>query len=117
MSESQESSPCICHQEEFGKSCFAYTMSVISGKYKLHILFCLMLHPVVRFNEMHRFIGGKLTFRTLSTTLKELEQQGLVIRTEYPQIPPKVEYRLSEKGKSLKPVLQALCQWGETHRS
>ncbi|MCR5535783.1 MAG: helix-turn-helix transcriptional regulator [Succinivibrio sp.] len=92
-------------------------MSVISGKYKLHVLYCLMTHPVVRFNEMHRFIGGKLTFRTLSATLKELEQQGLLIRTEYPQIPPKVEYSLSDKGKSLKPVLQALCQWGMANRT
>lgn len=117
MNESAADCPCHGRNEEFGKTCFAYTMSVISGKYKLHILYCLMTHQVVRFNEMHRFIGGKLTFRTLSSTLKELEQQGLVIRTEYPQIPPKVEYSLSEKGKSLKPVLHALCQWGEAHRA
>ena len=117
MSTTDSTSPCECAQEEFSKSCFAYTLSVISGKYRLHILYCLMTHQIMRFNEMHRFIGGKLTFKTLSSTLKELEQEGLIIRTEYPQIPPKVEYSLSDKGQSLREVLHALCQWGQAHRS
>ena len=52
----------------------------------------------------------------MSLALKELEADGLLIRTEYPQIPPKVEYRLSERGQSLMPILDALCEWGEKHR-
>ena len=51
----------------------------------------------------------------LSNQLKELEADDLIIRTEYPQVPPKVEYRLSERGESLMPVLKALCNWGKEH--
>ncbi|EJS87684.1 hypothetical protein AAUPMC_15345, partial [Pasteurella multocida subsp. multocida str. Anand1_cattle] len=52
------------------------------------------------------------SFKTLSTTLKELEKDGLVHREEYPQIPPKVEYSLTARGQSLMPVLRAMCEWG-----
>ncbi len=97
-----------------GETGFAYTMSLISGKYRLHILYCLMGHGVVRFNEMRRYLGG-ITFRTLSSALKSLEAEGLVSRREYPQVPPKVEYSLTQKGKSLRPVLVELCRWGCAH--
>ena len=53
--------------------------------------------------------------QNLVKQLKELEADDLIIRTEYPQVPPKVEYRLSERGESLMPVLQALCNWGHEH--
>lgn len=70
---------------------FNYTMSLIQGKYKMYILYTLMGYGVVRFNEMKKYIGT-ISYKTLSTTLKELEADGLVHRKEYPQIPPKVEY-------------------------
>ena len=88
---------------------FHYTMSLIQGKYKMFILYTLMDFGVVRFNEMKRYIRG-ISFKTLSATLKELEADGLVHREEYPQIPPKVEYSLTERGRSLIPT------WGEEHR-
>ena len=94
---------------------FHYTLSLISGKYKMTILYTLMEFGVVRFNEMKRYIGG-ISYKTLSATLKELEADGLVHREEYPQIPPKVEYSLTERGKSLIPILDNLCQWGDDHR-
>ena len=94
---------------------FHYTMSLIQGKYKMFILYTLMDFGVVRFNEMKRYIRG-ISFKTLSATLKELEADGLVHREEYPQIPPKVEYSLTERGRSLIPILDALCTWGEAHR-
>ena len=94
---------------------FNYTMSLIQGKYKMFILYTLMEFGVVRFNEMQKYIGT-ITFKTLSSTLKQLEADGLVIRTEYPQIPPKVEYRLSERGKSLMPILDQMCEWGDKNR-
>ena len=75
------------------------------------ILYALMEFGVVRFNEMKKYIGT-ITFKTLSSTLKQLEADGLIIRTEYPQIPPKVEYTLSERGHSLVAVLDKLCDWG-----
>ena len=94
---------------------FHCTMSLIQGKYKMFILYTLMDFGVVRFNEMKRYIRG-ISFKTLSATLKELEADGLVHREEYPQIPPKVEYSLTERGRSLIPILDQMCTWGEEHR-
>lgn len=70
---------------------------------------------VVRFNEMQKYIGT-ITFKTLSSALKQLEADNLIIRKEYPQIPPKVEYSLSERGKSLMPILDQMCEWGDQNR-
>lgn len=105
---------CIanCKLEETG---FNYTMSLIQGKYKMFILYTLMEFEIVRFNEMQKYIGS-ITYKTLSSTLKQLEADGLVNRKEYPQIPPKVEYSLTEKGKSLIPILDNMCEWGDKHR-
>ena len=94
---------------------FSYTLSLINGKHKMVILYCLMEFGTVRFNEMKRYLKN-VTGRTLSANLKELEADDLVIRKEYPQIPPKVEYSLSERGRSLMTVLDRLCEWGEKNR-
>ena len=94
---------------------FHYTLSLISGKHKMVILYCLMEFQVVRFNELKRYLKN-ISDKTLSTNLKELEADELIVRTEYPQIPPKVEYTLSERGKSLMAVLDQLCVWGENNR-
>ena len=95
---------------------FNYTMSLIQGKYKMFILYTLACYEIVRFNEMKKYIG-EISYKTLSSTLKELEADGLIHRKEYPQIPPKVEYSLSEKGKSLIPILGEMCDWGKAHRT
>ena len=76
---------------------FAYTLSLISGKHKMVILYCLMEFETVRFNELKRYLKT-ISDKTLSTNLKELEADKLIVRTEYPQIPPKVEYTLSERS-------------------
>ena len=94
---------------------FSYTMSLISGKHKMVILYCLMEFEPVRFDEMKRSLG-RVTDTTLSSTLKELEADRLIVRKEYPQIPPKVEYSLTERGKSLMKVLDQLCVWGTENR-
>jgi len=94
---------------------FSYTLSLINGKYKMVILYCLSEFKVVRYNEMKRYIST-ISHKTLSLSLKELEADGLVLREEYPQIPPKVEYRLSPRGESLIPILDAMCTWGERNR-
>lgn len=99
----------------FDETGFSYTLSLISGKYKMVILYCLMEFEVVRFNELKRYLKS-ITDKTLSINLKELEEDRLIIRKEYPQIPPKVEYCLSERGKSLMEVLDQLCVWGEKNR-
>lgn len=105
---------CIAN-ECLGKTGFSYTLSLINGKYKMTILYTLMEFGVVRFNEMKKYIG-EISYKTLSSTLKELEADQLVYRKEYPQIPPKVEYSLTERGRSLIPILDGMCEWGEKHR-
>ena len=108
------SNRCIS-KESLNTTGFSYTLSLINGKYKMTILYTLMEFGVVRFNEMKKYIGG-ISYKTLSSTLKELEADQLVHRKEYPQIPPKVEYSLTERGRSLMKILDQLCVWGETNR-
>ena len=105
---------CIenCKLEDTG---FSYTLSLINGKYKMTILYVLMEFGAVRFNEMKKYIGT-ISFKTLSVMLKELESDRLIHRKEYPQVPPKVEYSLTERGQSLMPILDIMCEWGETNR-
>ena len=79
------------------------------------ILYCLMEYEPVRFNEMQRYLG-KIADKILSQNLKELEADELIIRTVYPQIPPKVEYTLTDRGHSLVKVLDTLCDWGLENR-
>ncbi|MFB9329462.1 winged helix-turn-helix transcriptional regulator [Paenibacillus aurantiacus] len=95
---------------------FGYTLSVLGGKYKMIILYWLSEHKVMRFNELARGIGT-ITFKTLSVMLKEMEADGLVRREEFPQVPPKVEYSLTERGRSLMPLLDRMCEWGERNGS
>ena len=64
---------------------------------------------------MQKYIGT-ITYKTLSSTLKQLEADGLIKRKEYAQIPPKVEYSLSDRGKSLMPILDQMCEWGDQNR-
>lgn len=105
---------CIS-QECLNDTGFSYTLSLINGKYKMTILYTLMEFGIVRFNEMKKYIGD-ISYKTLSSTLKELEADRLVHREEYPQIPPKVEYSLTERGKSLMPILDGMCEWGDRNR-
>lgn len=88
-------------------------ISLIDGKWK-----CVVLHHLLagtaRFSEIRRRIPG-VTPRMLTTQLRELEMDGLVIRTVYPQVPPRVEYRVSDLGRSLEPIILALREWGTDH--
>lgn len=105
---------CIA-DECLGATGFSYTLSLINRKYKMTILYTLMEFGVVRFNEMKKYIG-EISYKTLSSALKELEADQLVHREEYPQIPPKVEYSLTKRGKSLIPILDSMCEWGNQNR-
>lgn len=102
-------------EADFSKTGYSYTLSLIQGKHKMVILYCLLEYEPVRFNEMRRYLG-RISDKTLSVNLKELERDGLITRTEHPQIPPKVEYSLTELGTSLMEVLDQMCTWGEAHR-
>ena len=101
--------------EKIEESGFYYTQSILSGKYKMTILYTLAVFEVVRFNELKRYIPI-IPYKTLSAMLKELENDNLIVRKEYPQVPPKVEYFLTERGKSLIPILDQMCEWGEHNR-
>ena len=102
-------------EANFEDTGFSYALSLISGKHKMVILYCLMEFEPVRFNELRRYLK-KISDKTLSANLKELEAARLIVRREYPQIPPRVEYSLSERGKSLMAVLDQLCVWGEKNK-
>lgn len=93
-----------------------YTLEAIGGKWKLLILYFLMIDKVKRYGELKKSIPG-ITHKMLSSQLKELENYQLIHRKEYQQIPPKVEYSLSEKGVSLLPLLGLMYEWGEENMS
>lgn len=89
------------------------TISLIGGKYKAVILWHLIDKPL-RYNEISKRLP-KATAKMLAQQLRELENDGLIIRTIYPVIPPKVDYRLSDFGKSIIPVLNIMCDWGNEY--
>lgn len=89
------------------------TMEVLGGKWKGLILFHLN-SGTKRFNELKRLIPG-VTQRMLSKHLRELEADNIIIRTVYQEVPPKVEYSLTEFGQTLEPILEALHQWGKRY--
>ena len=89
------------------------TMDLIGGKWKLIILWHL-LDGSKRFNQLDKLIPA-ITQKMLTTQLRELEEKGLVNRKVYPQVPPKVEYSLSERGRSLEKILNDLCYWSKDY--
>ena len=95
---------------KFEDTGYSYTLSLINGKYKPIILYCLMEYEPVRFNEMQRYLG-RVADKTLSQNLKELERDGLIHRRMYPEVPPRVEYRLTEAGEQYIPFLTAVEAW------
>lgn len=88
-----------------------YAMNLIGGKWKLLILWTIYQNKVIRFNELQRKVTG-ISSLMLSKNLRELEQDALVIRRQYNEIPPKVEYELSELSRKLIVALEALENWG-----
>lgn len=88
-------------------------MSVVGGKWKAVILWRLA-NGTKRFNELQRSIS-QITRKMLTEQLRELERDNLIIRDAYPEVPPKVEYSLSDYGKTFIPVMEAMAQWGLVH--
>lgn len=87
------------------------TLSAIGGKWKALILFHVKSRPC-RFNELRKLIP-RVTQRMLTQHLRELEADGIVLRKIYAQVPPRVEYSLTKKGRTLVPILDAMAAWGE----
>lgn len=88
------------------------TLDMVSGKWKALILYFLGEKGTKRFGEIKRFIK-EISHKSLTSQLRELEEDGLVKRTVFAEVPPKVEYKLTEKGKSIVPILELMCEWGE----
>ena len=98
-------------------SCFPMTtlQSIIGGKQKILILWYIAVYKVQRFGELQRIIGDEITKSTLTKQLRELENDGWIHRYIYQEIPPKVEYTLTELAESFVPILEQMKEWSEIH--
>jgi DNA-binding HxlR family transcriptional regulator len=96
-----------------GRQFVQTTLGVLGGKWKILILWNIRNRPQ-RLSELKRLIPA-ISEKVLIQQLRDLEQDGIVYRHDYAQMPPKVDYSFTEYGKSLKPVLRMLCHWGEEH--
>ena len=93
---------------------FRFTLDVLEGKWKFPIIYSLLKNGTLRFKELERDVNG-ITPRMLIKELKMLEKNDIVFRKAYATVPPTVEYSLTECGKTLKPIIQTLQDWGELH--
>lgn len=83
----------------------------LEGKWKIPVIYVLCTNGTLRYNELKQALG--ITNVMLSNTLKDLEQEGLILRVSYNEIPPRVDYSLSEQAQSLIPIIMAFAKWGE----
>ncbi|MBQ6344221.1 MAG: helix-turn-helix transcriptional regulator [Anaerolineaceae bacterium] len=97
-------------KEELPDCPVAVTVSLIGNKWKLLIIRNLLMRPW-RFNELHRDLDG-ISQKVLTDNLRQLESDGIITRTIYPEVPPRVEYALSDLGNSMRPILDAMQEWG-----
>lgn len=122
----QKGTLVLCSPEQIDKGILVYrekeytcgidvTLAVVGGKWKASILWHLA-RETMRFSELQRQFA-ETTRKMLTQQLRELEADGLVHREVYPQVPPKVEYSLTSKGRSLTPVLDKMCDWGREYLS
>lgn len=91
------------------------TLTLIGNKWQVLILRDLILNGTMRFGELRRSVG-KISQKVLTTNLRAMEESGLVHREVFAEVPPRVEYSLTDLGQSLKPVLDALWNWGESYQ-
>lgn len=88
------------------------TLKMIGGKSKPLILYYLIENGKKRYSELQNFIAN-IPKKTLTMQLRDMEEDGLITRTVYPDMPPKVEYSITELGRSLYPILESMCEWGQ----
>ena len=101
-------------KEELPSCPVATTVQLIGSKWKLLILRNLMVRPW-RFNELRRDLEG-ISQKVLTDSLRALEEDGIITRTVYPEVPPRVEYALSPLGESMRPILDAMEEWGTNYK-
>ena len=102
-------------KEELPACPVATTVQLIGSKWKLLIIRNLLVRPW-RFNELRKDLAG-ISQKVLTDSLRSMEQDGIVIRRVYPEVPPRVEYSLSELGESMRPIIQAMEQWGTDYNA
>lgn len=90
------------------------TINILSGKWKIAILWHLS-RGTIRFNELQRLLTN-ITQKTLTMQLRALEKDGIIYRKVYQEVPPKVEYGLTQMGESIKPILSSMCEWGKEYQ-
>ena len=93
----------------------ATTVELIGSKWKLLIMRNLLVRPW-RFNELRRDLEG-ISQKVLTDSLRSMEEDGIITRTVYPEVPPRVEYALSELGESMRPIIKAMEQWGPAYKA
>lgn len=101
-------------KEELPECPVATTVSLIGSKWKLLIMRNLLVRPW-RFNELKKSLDG-ISQKVLTDSLRSMEDDGLITRTVYPEVPPHVEYALSEVGESMRPILTAMQEWGTNYK-
>ena len=97
-------------KEELPECPVATTVSLIGSKWKLLIMRNLLARPW-RFNELQKSLDG-VSQKVLTDSLRSMESDGIIIRTVYPEVPPRVEYSLSELGESMRPIIKSMEEWG-----
>ena len=102
-------------KEELPECPVATTVALIGSKWKLLIIRNLLQRPW-RFNELRKDLDG-ISQKELTDSLRSMEEDGLITRTVYPEVPPRVEYALSDLGKSLKPILDSMVAWGNSYKN
>lgn len=102
-------------KEEMPACPVATTVALIGSKWKLLIIRNLLARPW-RFNELKKDLAG-ISQKVLTDSLRSMEADGIITRTVYPEVPPRVEYSLTELGKSLKPILDSMRAWGEAYKA
>ena len=101
-------------KEELPACPVATTVQMIGSKWKLLIMRNLLVRPW-RFNELKKDLEG-ISQKVLTDSLRSMEADGIITRTVYPEVPPRVEYALSEMGESMRPIIQAMEAWGTTYK-
>ena len=104
------------YKSNFDNCPLTFALNYIGGKWRLPIIWALSKNGTMRYNELKRSIDG-ITNMMLTQSLKELELNGIINRQQYMEIPPRVEYSLTDNGKELIPALKALANWGKKMKS
>ena len=102
-------------KEELPECPVATTVALIGSKWKLLIIRNLLVRPW-RFNELKKDLDG-ISQKVLTDSLRSMEADGLITRTVFPEVPPRVEYALSDLGQSLKPILESMVEWGNAYKN